>query len=279
MLKIDSHQHFWQYDAKKHQWISDEMKVLRNNFLPEDLKPELDKAGFDGCVAVQADQSLDETEFLLNLSDHYNFIKGVVGWVDLRSSDLEQQLRQYTEHNKLKGIRHIVQDEPDDKFLLQPDFIEGVKQLKNYDLTYDILIFARHLPVANEFLTHFDDQKFVLDHIAKPEIKNGNIDEWAMGIREMAEYPHIYCKVSGIVTEADWEHWSAKEIRPYLDVVFDAFGPDRLMFGSDWPVCTLAASYQDVFKLIKNYISDYSQDEQDAILGENAADIYGIPLD
>ncbi len=276
MKKIDAHQHFWEYDPQRHGWISDEMSVLKQDFMPPDLEKELTTAGLDGCVAVQADQALQETDFLLELAERYAFVKGVVGWLDIRADDFADQLDHYTEHLHFKGLRHIVQDEPDDRFLLRPDFLRGIKTLTRYDLTYDILIFARHLPVAVEFAEKFPDQPFVLDHIAKPKIKARNIEQWEQGIHELAQHPQMYCKVSGMVTEADWEHWSAEDFKPYLDVVFDAFGTDRLMFGSDWPVCTLAAGYQEVYKLVENYITQFSEEEQAKILGGNAKRFYGL---
>ncbi|MFH5832210.1 amidohydrolase family protein [Halalkalibaculum sp. DA384] len=275
-MKIDAHQHFWNYDPQRHGWINEEMKVLKQDFLPLHLKKEMDKVGVEGCVAVQADQTERETDFLLEQAEEHDFVKGVVGWLDIRADNLEERLNHYAEHEALKGLRHIVQDEPDDRFLLQPDFLRGIKTFGDYDLTYDILIYARHLPVAVEFASKFPDQKFVLDHIAKPEIKTQKIEEWENGIRELAKHPKMYCKISGMVTEADWQHWKPKDFTPYLDVVFDAFGADRLMFGSDWPVCTLAAGYREVYELIGDYISGLSQYEQGLIMGKNAIAAYNL---
>jgi L-fuconolactonase len=276
MKKIDSHQHFWQYDPDRHTWINDRMKVLKQDFLPPDLKEKMDKVGIDGCVAVQADQTEAETEFLLSLADEYGFIEGVVGWLDIRAENLEEKLDHYIRYEAFKGLRHIVQDEPDDRFLLQSDFLKGIETLSNYNLTYDILIYARHLPVAVEFANKFPDQKFVVDHIAKPEIKEQNIDTWADGIRELAQHPNMYCKVSGMVTEADWQHWKPEDFNPYMDVVFDAFGTEKLIFGSDWPVCTLAANYYEVFGLLDNYIQDFTDRERERIMGGNAQTFYNL---
>lgn len=276
MYKIDSHQHFWQYDPDKHGWIDDEMRVLKRDFMPPDLKKELEKVPINGCVAVQAEQSEEETEFLLGLAEEYDFIKGVVGWMDLCDDDLLRRLEHYIFNSKLKGLRHVVQDEPDDRFLMRDEFLKGIKKLIDFDLTYDILIFARHLPVAIEFANIFPDQKFVLDHIGKPEIKEGNITNWEKGIRELAQHPLMYCKVSGIITEADLDNWNPDNVRPYLDVVFDAFGTDRLMFGSDWPVCTLAGSYEDVYRLVSNYIDEFSEQQKEMILGGNAKQFYDL---
>jgi len=276
MAIIDAHQHFWQYDPDRHSWLTEEMASLRRDFMPPDLKPLLDKNGVDGCVAVQADQTERETKFLLELANQYDFIKGVVGWLDLQADNLEERLQRFHQHKFLKGLRHIVQDEPDDRFLLRPDFLRGVKLLQEFELTYDILIYARHLPVAVEFASKFPDQPFVLDHIAKPEIKNQKIDAWEQGIRELAKHPEMYCKISGMVTEADWESWQPEDLQPYLDVVFDAFGPDRLIFGSDWPMCTLASSYKQVLDIVKNYIQRYPKEDQEKIMGKNVKQFYNL---
>lgn len=276
MSRIDSHQHFWEYDPRKHSWINNEMSTLKQDFLPPDLKVHLDEVEMDGCVAVQADQSLQETIFLLGLAEKYEYVQGVVGWLDLQSDEIGQQLEQFADHEALKGLRHIVQDEPDDKFLLKPEFLRGIEKLADFDLTYDILIFARHLPVAVRFAEKFPDQKFVVDHIAKPEIASGDIDKWEQGIRELAQHPHMNCKVSGMVTEADWKNWQPDDFKPYLDVVFDAFGTDRLMFGSDWPVCTLAADYSQVYELVADYTDSFSDAEKTRFFGENAIRFYGL---
>ncbi|MDX1636906.1 MAG: amidohydrolase family protein [Balneolaceae bacterium] len=276
MLKIDSHQHFWNYDPESHAWITDEMGILKQHFLPPDLKVELDRVEIDGSVAVQADQTEHETEYLLQFAEQYDYVTGVVGWLDIRADNFAERLEHYSGHDKLVGLRHIVQDEPDDRFLLRPDFLRGINILTDFALTYDILIFARHLPVAVAFTEHFPDQKFVLDHIAKPEIADQKIDEWENGIRELARHPNIWCKVSGLVTEADWEQWKPDDFKPYLDVVFDAFGVDRLMYGSDWPVCKLAAEYGEVYSLVDDYTSGMSDAERAAFFGGNAVDCYGL---
>lgn len=275
-MRIDSHQHFWKYNPIEYGWIDDTMAVLRQDFLPDDLASELAMSGLDGSVAVQARQSLEETEWLLDLSDKHDIIKGVVGWVDLRSPDLVRQLDSFAGNKKLVGVRHVVQDEPDDRFLLREDFMRGVGELTKYDLVYDILIFERQLPAALEFVKNFPDQPFVLDHIAKPKIKAGELEPWAENIKRLARFENVFCKVSGMVTEADWHNWSPGHFRPYLDVVFEAFGASRIMFGSDWPVCTVAASYGQVFSLVEDYISGLSPDAREAILGINAAKIYGL---
>lgn len=278
MIKIDAHQHFWKYDPKRFAWINDSMSVLKQDFLPPDLKEEMDKSGFDGCVAVQASQSEEETDFLLKLAAEYDYIKGVVGWVDLCDINVRSRLQHYAQEKKLCGIRHVVQDEPDDYFLLRPDFMKGVKMLPEFNLTYDILIFEKHLPVALQFVGYMPECRFVLDHIAKPRIAAGVLTPWDDNMRSLAEYPNVYCKLSGMLTEADWKNWKADDLHAYLDVAMEAFGSDRLMIGSDWPVCRLAASYQEVMGLVEDYIGRLSADEQARILGQNAIDFYQLKV-
>jgi len=270
-MRIDAHQHFWNYDPDEYGWIDDSIAGLRRDFLPEDLKPELERCGFTGAVAVQARQSLEETQWLLELAASAPFIVGVVGWVDLRSPQVRSQLKSFAGNPKLVGIRHIVQSEPDDGFLLQPDFLRGISVLADFDLAYDILIYPRHLAVAAEFARRFPGQRFVLDHMAKPSIKSGEIHSWAQGIRELGAQENVFCKLSGLVTEADWQHWKAEQIRPYLDIAFEHFGPDRLMIGSDWPVCTVAASYGQVIEVVEDYLTQHTADVREALLGRNAA--------
>jgi L-fuconolactonase len=275
-MRIDAHQHFWMYSEREYGWIDDSMAALRRDFLPADLKPELERNGFQGCVAVQARQTLEETRWLLELAEHAPLILGVVGWVDLRSPRLQLELESLAVNPKLVGVRHIVQSEPDERFLLQPDFLRGIAMLEEFDLAYDILIYTRHLPVAAEFVTKFPRQRFVLDHLAKPPIKSGAIDVWARGIQGLAAFSNVYCKVSGLVTEADWQAWKPEDIRPYLDLVFECFGPSRLMTGSDWPVCTVAGSYSRVMNLTKDYLGKYAEKERNAVLGENAATFWRL---
>lgn len=270
-MNIDAHQHFWVYNQKEFDWVDDSMAAIRRDFLPRDLAPELKSNGFDGSVVVQTRQSLEETRWLLELAAHNPSILGVVGWADLRSPDLRTQLSNLTRNPKLVGLRHIVQSEPDDRFLLQPDFIRGMAALVEFDLAYDLLIYSRHLPIAVEFVQRFPSQRFVLDHLAKPPIKSGEIDAWTRGIRSLAASPNVFCKLSGLVTEADWQHWTPQHIRPYLDVAFAAFGPERLMVGSDWPVCLVAASYTRAVQVVKHYIHPLSPESQAAVLGGTAA--------
>jgi L-fuconolactonase len=269
-MHIDAHQHFWIYNPAEYDWIDDSMGTLRRDFLPEDLQPQLESIGFHGSVVVQVRQTVEETRWLLELADSSPSILGVVGWVDLRSPDIRSQLKLFARNPKLVGIRHIVQSEPDDRFLLQPEFLRGVSVLEEFDLAYDILIYTKHLPVAAEFVERFPRQRFVLDHLAKPPIKTGNIDSWAHGISRLAEFPNVFCKLSGLVTEADWQHWNPDQIVPFLDVAFESFGPERLMIGSDWPVCLVAASYSRTVEVVKRYLLGQKPQCQEAVLGGNA---------
>lgn len=277
MIIIDSHQHFWNYDQVRDAWITEDMRVIRTNFTPYDLYRELKDNQVDGCVAVQADQSETETAFLTDIAERNDFVKGVVGWVDLRGKFLEQRLEFYRgTTTKVKGFRHIVQGEPDDQFLLQQDFCDGIGLLKNYGFTYDILIYPKQLPAAIEFVAKFPEQKFVLDHIAKPDIKGKKTEPWAAQIKEIARYENVFCKVSGMVTEADWKYWRPEDLKPFLDIVFEAFGPGRLMFGSDWPVCLVAATYFKVKGVITDYLEQFTREEQDAVMGQNAIAFYNL---
>lgn len=275
-MRIDAHQHFWNYDPNEYAWISDAMPSLKRNCLPPDLKPLLDRAGFSGCIAVQARQSLEETRFLLELARQHDFVRGIVGWVDLCAPDVERQLETFASDPKFAGVRHIVQDEPDDRFLLRDDFRRGVAALARFNLAYDLLIYPRQLPAAIEFVAQFPQQRFVLDHIAKPIIGEGALEPWATQIRELARNPNLLCKLSGMVTEAKWKQWRAEEFRPYLDVVLESFGAGRLMIGSDWPVCTLSAEYADTIRIVTDYIGRLSAAEREAILGGNCARFYKL---
>ncbi len=275
-MRVDSHQHFWHYDPVRDAWITDEMAVLKRDFLPSDLLPELRANGIDSCVAVQAAQSEDETTFLLDLASKYREIAGVVGWVNLLDHRVEEQLAYFSQFRKLCGFRHIVQSEPDNHFLMRKHFLRGIGLLARFGFTYDILIYARHLPVANEFVQRFPEQKFVVDHIAKPEIKVRELQKWEPGIRALAKHPNVWCKVSGMVTEADWKGWTPADFRPYLDVVFEAFGVDRLMFGSDWPVCLVGGSYGQVKGIIDDYLDGFSLSDKEKIFGGNAVRFYGL---
>jgi L-fuconolactonase len=269
-MHIDAHQHFWLYNPAEYDWIDDSMSALRRDFLPADLTPELESSDFQGSVAVQARQALEETRWLLELAERSPSILGVVGWADLRSPDIRSQLKTLARNPKLVGVRHIVQSEPDDRFLLQPEFLRGISALEEFGLAYDILIYTKHLPVAAEFVERFPHQRFVLDHLAKPPIKSGLIDSWANGIKRLSEFPNVYCKLSGLVTEGDCEHCQPEQIVPFLDVAFESFGPDRLMIGSDWPVCLVAASYARAVQVVKAYLSGQKPETREGVLGGNA---------
>ncbi|AGA79176.1 amidohydrolase family protein [Echinicola vietnamensis] len=274
-MRIDAHQHFWQYDAEKHAWIDDGMKAIQRDFLPTDLKPLLDKEGIDGTVVVQADESLAENTFLLGLAEQHPWIKKVVGWVDLCSDEVLTTLERYAQEPKMTGFRMILQGQPPE-LMAEKSFRNGLGQLQKFDFTYDILIFPHHMDEAIELVSQFPNQPFVIDHLAKPYIKDRKIDEWAGKMKQLAERENVCCKASGMVTEADWNRWTREDLRPYLDVVFEAFGPKRLMFGSDWPVAQVAADYPVNVSVVNAYIHQLSQHEQADIMGNTAASFYGI---
>lgn len=276
---IDSHQHFWHYSPETHGWIDDSMSILKRDFLPKQLKDVLQENAIDGCIAVQASQTEKETEFLHKLASQHNFIKAVVGWTDLRATGIENRLDQYSNDQKLAGFRHIVQSEPDPNFMLHPAFKAGIAALKAHDYTYDILIFPHQLEAATTLARQFPNQKFVVDHLAKPLIKSGVIDKWKTDMTRLAECENVSCKLSGMVTEADWTQWEYNDFVPYLDVVLEAFGPHRLMYGSDWPVCLLAASYDFMKEIITTYIRKLSKTEIASIMGLHALDFYNITIE
>lgn len=274
-MKIDAHQHFWQYDPVDYAWISEEMHIIRKDFGPRELQSVQLATGFDGSIAVQARQSLAETHYLLDLADAFSQIKGVVGWVDLRSEKLEQVLAELSVHAKFVGVRHVLQDESPE-FMLNPNFMRGIGMLKAFDLTYDLLLFPQHLPAAIRLVEAFPEQAFVLDHIAKPLIKTGQLEPWKRDIQRLAQFPNVCCKLSGMLTEADWKGWKTQDFAPYIDIVWEAFGEDRLMIGSDWPVCLLAGSYADTMGLVQAYLDGVPSSTQAKILGENCLRFYGI---
>lgn len=275
-MKIDSHQHFWKFHPVKDFWINDDMKILQRDFLPLDLHSLLQENSIDGCVAVQADQSEEETHFLLKLASVNDWIKGVVGWIDIRSKNLEDRLQYFSQYKKLKGFRHIVQAEPEEYFLLRDDFCEGISKLSKYNFTYDLLIFPMHLPYAVELVKRFPQQSFVIDHLAKPDFKQSDFSLWEKGIREIANCPNVFCKVSGLVTEADWNNWKESDFTYCLDVVTEAFGMNRLLFGSDWPVSLLAASYEQSCGILVHYFSKFPKEQQDKFWGGNAIEFYNL---
>ncbi|MHA4843293.1 amidohydrolase family protein [Flavitalea antarctica] len=274
-MTIDSHVHFWKYDKKRDTWITNDMKILKQDYLPPTLETTLKRNGIEGCVAVQADQSELETQFFVELAKTYPFIKGVVGWIDLRAANVEARLDYFSQYPVIKGWRHVVQGEPAG-FLSDPSFRRGVEALAPYDCTYDILIYHHQLREAIDFAGAFPFQKFVVDHCAKPAIREKNIDTWKKEITEMAQFPNVYCKLSGLFTEANWKNWSPGEFYPYLDVVFESFGIDRLMFGSDWPVMLLSGIYVQWKSLIEKYMESFTDDDKEKVFGLNAIQFYNL---
>lgn len=275
-MKIDAHQHFWLYDPVRDAWISEEMQAIRRNFLPNDIGQTLKDNGFDGCVAVQADQSPQETAFLLELAQVYALIKGIVGWVDLLASDIDEQLAAYKQHPKVKGFRHIVEGEGNPDFLYQDAFLRGMEALTKHSYTYDLLIRPRHYASTLKCVAANPQQAFMLDHIAKPPIKTQEFTEWADFIGELANYPNVHCKISGLATEADWKHWKLDDFSIYIEHVIQCFGKDRLLFGSDWPVCLLAGTYEDSIRIVDDKLADFNQQELNGFWGDNAVKFYGL---
>ncbi len=256
--------------------MTEKMALLKRDFLPVDLLPLINAAGFDGSIAVQARQNLDETLWLLQLAAEHTFIKGVVGWLDLCSPDLQFQLQRFARNPKLVGVRHVLHDEPDDRFMLRPEFLRGIALLSQFDLTYDLLLFPKHLPVASQLVQAFPEQPFVLDHIAKPRIADGILSPWDRDLRNLASFTNVFCKLSGMVTEATWKKWKHDDFRRFLDTVFEAFSPDRLMIGSDWPVCTLSGDYESTMQIVMDYVQQFPSPVESGILGGNCARIYKI---
>ena len=275
-MRIDAHQHFWRYHPVDYAWIDGSMAAIQKDFLPGDLRPLLQQQGFDGTVLVQTEQSEESNDFMLALGKEHAFIKGVVGWTDLTAADIHDKLAQYREHRLLKGFRHILQGETDRAFMLREDFLRGIAALHSFSFTYDILIFPDQLPYLEAFVRKFPEQRFVVDHLAKPYIKKGEIAEWKKGMRSIAAFPNVFCKVSGMVTEADWQHWKIEDFSPFLDEVVSAFGTERLLYGSDWPVCLVAASYQQQLGILEAYFSSFSASEKAAVFGGNAVRFYQL---
>tara|TARA_B110000196_G_scaffold308017_1_gene308245 strand:+ start:1432 stop:2259 length:828 start_codon:yes stop_codon:yes gene_type:complete len=275
-MVIDSHQHFWKYEPVKHSWIDDDMSVIRRNFSPSDLAKVYQENSIDGCVAVQADQTLEETDFLIDLASINNFIKGIVGWVDLRAENIENVLEKYSTDKIVKGFRHVVQGEADHNFLLRPNFSRGISLLEKHNFTYDILVFPHQLGSVLEFVKKFPHQKFVIDHIAKPYIKDGYFEGWATMMTAIGKHENVSCKMSGMATEADFNIWTPEQIHPYMDTVLEAFGSKRILFGSDWPVCLVAGNYSKIKKLTTDFISQLSKIEQNSIMGNNAIEFYNL---
>jgi len=276
MKIIDSHQHFWKYTTKDFDWITDEMSVIRKDFLPNELQSIYQSNNVAGCVGVQVNQTEEENNFFLDFAEQFDFIRGVVGWVNLMAENVEERLAYWHQHKKVKGFRHILQGERDRALMLNPSFKNGISLLNKFDFAYDILIFPDQLPYALELIKLFPDQKFVIDHLAKPYIKSGEIEQWKNDIEGLKSFENVYCKISGMVTEADWKDHSLQTFEPYLDIVMATFGTKRLMFGSDWPVCLVAASFNKVLQMVKDYFTSFSANQQADIFYNNAVEFYNL---
>ena len=276
MYKIDAHHHLWQFSEKDYGWIDDHMTVLRRNFTPDDLHAEMEKAGINGSVAVQARQSLEESQFLLAAAAQHAFIRGVVGWVPLINADVRTDLERFSSDKKFRGVRHVLQDESDERYMLRDDFNRGVRELRKFDLSYDILIFERHLPQTIEFVDKHPGQRFVVDHLAKPRVRYNAISPWREHLIDLARRPNVFCKISGLATEANHKKWTKAQLEPYIQTVLGAFGPKRVMFGSDWPVCLLAIQYQRWVDLFAEEIVKLSANEQAQIWAGTAKEAYQL---
>jgi L-fuconolactonase len=274
--RIDAHHHLWTYSEAEYGWISEDMRLLRRDFSVPDLNQEMTAAGVQGAVVVQARQTLEETHWLLQFADECSSLRGVVGWAPLASANFPQHLEQLSSHPKLRGLRHVLQDEPENDFMLREDFNRGISALAGSELVYDILIFEKHLPYAVQFVDRHPKQTFVLDHLAKPRIREREISPWREGLRDLAARPHVYCKISGLATEADWRQWTVNDLRPYFEIALECFGPERLLAGSDWPVCLLATGYQRWWETLGELVSPLSLSEQEGIMGANAVRVYGL---
>ena len=273
---IDAHHHLWKFNEGEYPWMDESMSVLKKDYLPADLEKQLVCSGVTGTIVVQARQMLEETAWLLEMAARHQFIKGVVGWLDICSEQLDGQLEAFSSNPWLVGVRHVIHDEPDDEFMLRPAFIKGMEKLVQHNLAYDLLLFPRHLPWARELVSLFPDQRFVLDHISKPPIKSGVLDPWREDILALSNHPNVWCKVSGMVTEASHENWKYEDFLPYLDAVLDAFGTDRLMVGSDWPVCLLAGEYQQVMDVPVRYFRKLDPAEKERIFRLNCMECYEL---
>lgn len=275
---IDSHHHLWKYNAADYGWMDDTMAILKQDYLPADLEKQLSGSNVTDTVVVQARQTLEETRWLLKLAKENSFIRGVVGWVDLRSDSLTDELNEFSDETKLVGVRHVIHDEADDDFMLRPAFIRGIEKLLKYKLTYDLLLFPKHLKKAVELVSIFPEQKFVLDHISKPFIKSGILGLWQDDIAALAAQPNVWCKISGMVTEADIKNWKYEDFIPYLDIVVEAFGTDRIMLGSDWPVCLQAGEYKAVMEIGQKYFEKFNSNEKKKIFADNCVQFYNLNL-
>jgi len=276
VLKIDTHHHFWKYDPVEYGWIGASMSAIRRDFLPGDLQPEIAAAGVSGVISVQARQTLEETRWLLGLADRHKFIKGVVGWAPLVESDVGDVIAELAANPKLRALRHVLQDEADPFYMLREDFNRGVRALHSFGLVYDILIYERHLPQTIQFVDKHPEQIFVLDHLGKPRVRDGEISPWRENIEELAQRPNVYCKLSGLATEAHYKRWTEQQLQPYFETILTAFSPQRVMFGSDWPVCLVAVEYGRWVSLVDKAVSAFSMAEQARIWSETAIEAYRI---
>jgi L-fuconolactonase len=276
MPVIDAHHHFWRYTPEEFGWIGDGMRAIRRDFSPADLSAEISAAGVAGVVSVQARQSLAETRWLLDLAETSAFIRGVVGWVPLVDANVGALLAELAPRRKFRAVRHVLQGEPDEKYMLRADFNRGIAALHQFNLAYDILIFERHLPQTIEFVDRHPQQVFVLDHVAKPRVREQIFEPWRRNLRELARRPNVYCKISGLVTEADFARWTEAQLRPYFDATLEAFGPARLLFGSDWPVCLVGCTYARWLSLVREWTQSLSAAEQAQIFGGTAIKAYGL---
>jgi L-fuconolactonase len=275
MSGIDSHQHFWEYHPQEYPWIKSDWPI-RRSFGPADLKPLLESVGLDGCVGVQARQTIAETQWLLDLAREHPFIKGVVGWVDLQSPEVSEQVGQFSANEKFVGVRHVVQDEPDDRFMLREAFLRGISELRQFGLAYDLLVFPKQLPSAIELAGKFPEQRFVLDHLAKPLIRDQVLEPWRSQLRALAKFPNVYCKLSGMVTEAKWRQWRSADFQPYLETAWEYFGEDRLMIGSDWPVCLLSGDYKETMAIALDFLKQFNDETRNKVLCTNTVQFYQL---
>jgi L-fuconolactonase len=275
-MRIDAHQHFWHYDPIRHDWIDESMKVIRKNFLPADLSNEMKRNGIDGTIAVQVDETEEENYFLLKLAEENEIIKGIVGWMDLKSPTAEEQIQHWKKYPNIKGFRCIIQGKPDEQYLKNDLFISQVKKLASYEFTYDLLVYHDQLPSLIRFVEKLPDNKMILDHIGKPDIKNREIKSWRENIKMLAQHPGIYCKLSGLVTEANHNNWNYDDLMPYLEIASEAFGIDRICFGSDWPVCLVAGSYTEVVGVIEQFSSQLNKEEKEKLFGANTMKFYNL---
>ncbi len=277
-MKIDAHQHFWKYNPVKHYWLGGDMTILKHDFLPEDLETILKNNGFDGTIAIHSEHNLEDTNFLLGLAGNHEFVKGVVGWVDLRASNLQEILEMYSLNSKFVGVRHLLAYDPDPEIMDNQEFINGVKALSKFNLTYDVVVKPNRLDDAANFIRKIPEVKFVLDHMGNPKIRNMHSQDWKKAIKTIASIDHVYCKISGLITESHWTEWEYVNLVPYLDHALECFGPNRLIFGSDWPTCRLAGTHSEVTGVAENFVKSLSASEKNAIMGQNAVDFYQLKM-